>query len=77
MKALLGSLTARPDSLGIVLDVGARWVHVEELSSVGRIESGEEQGDAERSGQGGPVRVRLSELDRKIGNGLKIKYFRK
>ena len=52
LQALLSTLTARTDGLGIVLDVSAGRVHVEELGSVSGIITGKEQSDTEGSRQG-------------------------
>ena len=69
----MGPLAAGPDGLGVVLDVSSGRVHVEELSSVGRIETGKEKSDAEGSGQGSAVGVGFAELDGQVGDGLQQK----
>ena len=70
LETLLGALTARPDGLGLVLNVGAGRVHVKELSSVLRVEAREEQRHAEGPGEGRAVGVGLAELDGQVGNSL-------
>ena len=48
LQGLHGALAARPDRLGLVLDVGAGRVHVEEDGAVLLVDAREEEGDSER-----------------------------
>merc|ERR1719189_1339939 len=54
-QTLLSTFVARSDGLGIISDVGARRIHMEQLGSMIRIASSKEQCHSERSRQGRSV----------------------